>query len=160
MCLFLKATWGVFLKCRENQVKWQLRKNYIEYQKSCLPGEFIFSPFLFYFYSMTEFLVLFLIAKGEKKRIPALKRSRPRPLVVSDLFVFLIGWKLCNKLDDDVNLLYCIVFFSFCNKIFLNNKWGVSCLRILHWIDLLRCLGHGCGLMQILCDVGKLQVLH
>lgn len=34
---------------------------------------------------------------------------------------------MCNKLDDAVNLLYCIVFFSFCNKIFLNNKWGVSC---------------------------------
>lgn len=33
---------------------------------------------------------------------------------------------MCNKLDDAVNLLYCIVFFSFCNKIFLNNKWGVS----------------------------------
>lgn len=59
---------------------------------------------------MTEFLVLFLIAKGEKK-IPALKRSRPCPPVVGDLFVFLIGLKLCNKLDDNVNLLYCIVFF-------------------------------------------------
>ena len=74
---------------------------------------------------MTQFLVLFPDSKSKENK-PS-KRPRPRPPVVGDLFVFLIGLKLCNKLDDTVNLLYCIVFFSFCNKIFLNNKWGVRC---------------------------------
>ena len=58
---------------------------------------------------MTQFLVLFPDSK--RKETQPSKRPRPRPPVVGDLFVFLIGLKLCNKLDDTVNLLYCIVFF-------------------------------------------------
>lgn len=59
---------------------------------------------------------------------------------------------MCNKLDDAVNLLYCIVFFSFCNKIFLNNKWGVSCFMDSALNRCVEVSGHGHGLIQRLRD--------
>lgn len=51
-----------------------------------LPGSS--SSFLFCFYSVTPFLVLF---PDSKRKTPSPQRPRPRPPVVGDLFVFLIG---------------------------------------------------------------------
>lgn len=64
-------------------------KQHTKYQKSCLPRE-LFSPH-FYFYSVTLIFSFIPHSKRRKKKYQSSKGQGPRPPVVGDLFVFLIG---------------------------------------------------------------------
>lgn len=65
---------------------------------------------------MIQFLVLITDSKQTKKPCPT--------VMIIFFLIFLVGWKLCEKLDDAANLLHCIIFLPFVINIF---KWDMRC---------------------------------
>lgn len=88
MGLFLKAAWGVFLKCRKKCKVTVKEKQHIKISEKLFTQRIIFSPLLFL---LSDIIFSFIPHSKRKKKNPNPQKVKAPSPVVGDLFVFLIG---------------------------------------------------------------------